>query len=41
LEQVVQAVVGIVRAGDLVITLGAGSVGTLPDQLLTALEGRS
>ena len=41
LEQVVPAVVRLVRAGDLVITLGAGSIGTLPDQLIAALEGRS
>jgi UDP-N-acetylmuramate--alanine ligase len=41
LEQVVPAVVRIVRTGDLVITLGAGSIGTLPDPLIAALEGRS
>ena len=28
------------RPGDLVITLGAGSIGTLSERLLTALEGR-
>ena len=39
LEQVVPAVVRIVRPGDLVITLGAGSIGSLPDQLIAALEG--
>jgi UDP-N-acetylmuramate--alanine ligase len=37
LDQVVPAVVGIARAGDVVITLGAGSIGTLPDQLVAAL----
>jgi UDP-N-acetylmuramate--alanine ligase len=37
LDQVVPAVVGIARAGDIVITLGAGSIGTLADQLVAAL----
>jgi len=41
LDQVVPAIVRIARAGDLVITLGAGSIGTLPDQLIAALGGRS
>ena len=30
----------IVRPGDAVITLGAGSIGTLPKRLLQALEQR-
>jgi UDP-N-acetylmuramate-alanine ligase len=41
LDQVVPAIVRIARAGDLVITLGAGSIGTLPDQLIAALKGPS
>jgi len=39
LDQVVPAIVRIARSGDLVITLGAGSIGTLPDQLIVALGG--
>ena len=39
LDQVVPAIVRIARSGDLVITLGAGSIGTLPDQLIAALGG--
>ena len=39
LDQVVPAIVRIARPGDLVITLGAGSIGTLADQLLAALGG--
>ena len=41
LDQVVPAIVRIARPGDLVMTLGAGSIGTLPDQLIVALEGPS
>ena len=41
LEDVVPAVVRIVRTGDLVITLGAGSIGTLPDRLIAAIAGGS
>ena len=41
LDQVVPAIVRIARPGDLVITLGAGSIGTLPDQLIAALTGPS
>ena len=41
LEEVVPAVVRIARPGDLVITLGAGSIGTLPDKLVAALKGQS
>jgi UDP-N-acetylmuramate--alanine ligase len=40
LGDVVPAVIRAARDGDLVITLGAGSIGTLPERLLTALEGR-
>jgi UDP-N-acetylmuramate--alanine ligase len=38
LDDVVDAVVRIVRPGDVVITLGAGSIGTIPDRLVMALE---
>jgi UDP-N-acetylmuramate--alanine ligase len=38
LDDVVEAVVRIARPGDLVITLGAGSIGTVPDRLASALE---
>jgi UDP-N-acetylmuramate--alanine ligase len=41
LDQVVPAIARIARPGDLVITLGAGSIGTLPDQLVAALTGKS
>lgn len=41
LDQVVPAIVRIARPGDLVITLGAGSIGTLPDRLVAALAGSS
>jgi UDP-N-acetylmuramate--alanine ligase len=41
LYQVVPAIVRIARPGDLVMTLGAGSIGTLPDQLIVALKGPS
>ena len=41
LDQVVPAIVRVARPGDVVITLGAGSIGSLPDQLVAALEGRS
>jgi UDP-N-acetylmuramate--alanine ligase len=40
LDQVVDAVIKAVRPGDLVITLGAGSIGTMPERLLAALEHR-
>jgi len=39
LDDVVPALVKLARRGDLVLTLGAGSIGTLPDRLLIALEG--
>jgi len=44
LDEVVDTLVTIARRGDLVITLGAGSIGSVPTRLLTALEqhgGRS
>jgi UDP-N-acetylmuramate--alanine ligase len=40
-DQVVPAIVRIARPGDVVITLGAGSIGAVPDQIVAALEGRS
>jgi UDP-N-acetylmuramate--alanine ligase len=36
-DDLVPAVVALARAGDAVITLGAGSIGTLPKRLLEAL----
>jgi UDP-N-acetylmuramate--alanine ligase len=38
LEDVPSAVVRIARRGDVVITLGAGSIGTLPERLIARLE---
>ena len=38
LEEVVPAVVKAARPGDVVITLGAGSIGTLPPRLMEALK---
>ena len=40
LDDVVPALLKVVRAGDVVITLGAGSIGTLPTTLLDALVKR-
>jgi UDP-N-acetylmuramate--alanine ligase len=40
LDQAVDAVIRAVRPGDVVITLGAGSIGTVPERLLAALEHR-
>ncbi|PYR04899.1 MAG: UDP-N-acetylmuramate--L-alanine ligase, partial [Acidobacteria bacterium] len=37
LDDVVAAVVRAARPGDVVITLGAGSIGTVPDRLIDAL----
>ena len=39
LDDVVPALVRVARPGDVVITLGAGSIGTLPDRLIAALGG--
>jgi len=41
LDDVVEAVVRAAKPGDVVITLGAGSIGTLPERLLAALGGPS
>ena len=38
LDEVVPAVVRLARPGDVVITLGAGSIGTLPERLVEALR---
>ena len=38
LDDVVTAIVRAAKPGDVVITLGAGSIGSLPDRLLTALD---
>ena len=40
LDDVVPAIVNIVRPGDAVITLGAGSIGTIPKRLVEALGRR-
>ena len=40
LADVVPALISLLRPGDAVITLGAGSIGTLPRQLVVALERR-
>jgi UDP-N-acetylmuramate--alanine ligase len=40
LDEVVPALLKVVRPGDAVITLGAGSIGTLPKKLVQALEQR-
>jgi UDP-N-acetylmuramate--alanine ligase len=37
LDDVVPAIVRVARPGDIVITLGAGSIGTVPDRLVEAL----
>ena len=39
LDDVVAAIVRAARPGDVVITLGAGSIGTVPDRLVVALGG--
>jgi UDP-N-acetylmuramate--alanine ligase len=41
LDDVPAAVAAIARPNDLVITLGAGSIGTLPDRILAALDNRT
>jgi UDP-N-acetylmuramate--alanine ligase len=38
LDEVVPAIVAVARPGDVVITLGAGSIGTIPEKLIEALE---
>ena len=38
LDDVSAAVARIARRGDVVITLGAGSIGTVPDRLIARLE---
>jgi UDP-N-acetylmuramate--alanine ligase len=38
LEDIAPAVVRLVRSGDVVLTLGAGSIGTIPDRLLALLQ---
>jgi UDP-N-acetylmuramate--alanine ligase len=40
LDEVVSAVVRAARPGDVVITLGAGSIGSVPDRLIEALRGK-
>ncbi len=40
LDDVVSELLRIVRPGDAVVTLGAGSIGTLPKRLMQALEQR-
>jgi UDP-N-acetylmuramate--alanine ligase len=40
LEHVVAAIVEIARPGDVVMTLGAGSIGSIPDALVAALAAR-
>jgi UDP-N-acetylmuramate--alanine ligase len=39
MEDLVPAIVRIARTGDVVITLGAGSIGTVPERLIEALGG--
>ena len=41
LDDLVPAIVRLAKPGDVVITLGAGSIGSLPDRLVTALGGAS
>jgi UDP-N-acetylmuramate--alanine ligase len=40
LDQVIPAILEIARPGDAVLTLGAGSIGSLPAQLVEALTKR-
>jgi UDP-N-acetylmuramate--alanine ligase len=41
LEDLPAAVAAMAQAGDIVITLGAGSIGTMPGPILTALRGQN
>ena len=41
LDDLVAAIVRVARAGDVVITLGAGSIGGVADRLIAALGGRA
>jgi UDP-N-acetylmuramate--alanine ligase len=41
LDQLVPALAAVARPGDVVITLGAGSIGAVADQLVAAIERRS
>jgi len=40
LDDLAPAVAAIARPNDLVITLGAGSIGSVPDKILEALRAR-
>jgi UDP-N-acetylmuramate--alanine ligase len=40
LDEVIPAILDIARPGDAVLTLGAGSIGSLPAQLVDALTKR-
>jgi UDP-N-acetylmuramate-alanine ligase len=40
LDEVIPELLKVARPGDAVITLGAGSIGTLPKKLVQALEQR-
>jgi len=40
LDEVIPAILEIARPGDAVLTLGAGSIGSLPAQLVDALKRR-
>ena len=37
-DDIVAALLPVVKPGDVVITLGAGSIGTVPDRLVEALQ---
>ncbi len=41
LDEVLEVVVGLARPGDAVITLGAGSIGSLPTRVVAALKNRT
>ena len=41
LDDLLPAIVRVARPGDVVITLGAGSIGTVPDRLVAELGGGS